>query len=140
MSIRAVPYFAFGGNAREAMEFYHSILGGELSAHSYGDFDMVPEEDPAHGYIMHTAIEGGSIDLAAADHDERFTGGPLTKGNHLQVSLWSDSVDEGRRFFEALAEGGEVTMPYEQQPWGDHYGELIDKFGQSWSVDANDDA
>lgn len=137
MSIRAVPYFAFDGTAREAMEFYHSIFGGELTAHTYGEFQMVGADDPAFFSIMHTAITGGVVDLAASDYDERFGGEPLNVGNHLQVSLWGDDIEEGRRYFEALADGGKVTMPYELQPWGDNYGELVDRFGRTWSIDTN---
>ena len=82
-----------------------------------------------------TAITGGLIDLAASDYDERFRdGNPLVNGNHLQISLWGDDHDEGRRLFERLAEGGAVEMPFEPQVWGDTYGGCIDRYGQSWSV------
>ena len=131
MSIKPVPYFAFNGNAREAMEFYRSIFGGELTVHTFGDFQMVGEDDPAFGSVMHADLEGGIAELAASDFDERFTGEPLKKGNHLQIALFGDSVDEARGYFEALAAGGEVIAPFELQAWGDHYGELVDKFGQS---------
>ena len=135
MSIRAVPYFAFPGNAREAMEFYQSIFGGEMSLHTFGDFGAVPEGDPAHGGVMHTSITGGAIELAASDYDERFCDGqPLVTGNACTISLWGDDVEEGRRYFEQLAEGGRIEMAYEVQVWGDHYGGCIDRFGQSWSV------
>lgn len=139
MTIRPVPYFAFDGTAREAMEFYQSIFGGELSVHTFGEFGMVEESDPAFDSVMHAGLEGGVAELAGSDFDERFTGEPLTKGNNLQIALFGDSVDEARGYFEALAAGGSVTTPFEHQDWGDHYGELVDKFGQSWSVDASDE-
>ena len=135
MSIRTVPYFSFPGTARQAMEFYHSIFGGELTAHTFGEFGAVVDDDPARDGIMHTAITGGLIDLAASDYDERFCdGNPLVNGNHVQISLWGDDHDEGRRLFERLAEGGAVEMPFEPQVWGDTYGGCIDRYGQSWSV------
>ncbi|RRJ86792.1 VOC family protein [Gulosibacter macacae] len=135
MTIQAVPYFSLPGTAREAMEFYHSIFGGELTAHTFGEFHAVEEGDPATDYIMHTSIVGGVVTLGASDYDPRFGGGkPHEFGNALSVSLWGNDVDEGRRYFEALAEGGTIATAFEPQVWGASYGELTDKFGVTWSV------
>ena len=135
MTIQAVPYFAFPGTAREAMEYYQSIFGGELRLITFGDFNVVPDTDPAHGHVMHAALVTPVLTLAASDYDERFTGGtPYTVGENLSVSLWGDDVDEGRRIFEQLANGGTVTMEFGPQDWGANYGSCVDRFGQSWSV------
>lgn len=136
MAIKAVSYLTFSGDAREAMEFYHSIFGGDLSAHTFGEFHAVPEGDPAHDWIMHNAITGGAIDLAASDYDPRLSpdNAPYVIGNHLSISLWGDDLEEGRRYFDSLSEGGTVTMPFEPQVWGDTYGQLKDRFGIEWSV------
>ncbi len=84
MTVKAVPYFSFPGTAREAMEFYHSIFGGELSAGTFGESGAVPEGDPAYDLMMHTSITGGALDLGASDHDDRFCNGEsYSVGNHL---------------------------------------------------------
>ena len=135
MTIQAVPYFAFPGNARDAMEFYHSIFGGDLRVITFGDFNVVPESDPAHGYVMHAALTTPQFTLAASDYDERFTEGvKYSVGANLSVSLWGDDVEEGRKIFEQLAEGGRIEMEFGPQDWGAEYGSVVDRFGQSWSV------
>lgn len=134
MTLQAVPYFAFPGTAREAMEFYHSIFGGELRMITFGDFNVVPADDPAHGYVMHAALVTPQLTLAASDFDERFTESSYSVGSNLSVSLWGDDVDEGRRVFEQLAHEGEVEMEFGPQDWGANYGSCVDRFGQSWSV------
>ncbi|MDJ1371324.1 VOC family protein [Gulosibacter molinativorax] len=135
MTVNAVPYLTFDGKAREAMEFYHGIFGGELNVATYGEFGT-PEDDPAHGWVMHAAITGGAITLAASDYDPRMTedNAAYVVGNHLSISLWGDDIDEGTTYFNALSEGGTVGMPFETQIWGDTYGQLTDKFNIEWSV------
>lgn len=135
MTIRNVPYYAFAGNARQAMEFYQSIFGGELRVLTFGqmgapDLPAGMEELLAHGHL-----HGGVIELACSDHVERFMGQePYGIGNHLSLSLWGDDVEEGRSYFEKLSEGGTINMPFEKQMWGDTYGHMTDKFGMVWSI------
>jgi PhnB protein len=50
------------------------------------------------------------------------------------ISISGDETDEIRGYFDALADGGQVTMPLDQAPWGDYFGQLTDKFGVSWLV------
>jgi uncharacterized glyoxalase superfamily protein PhnB len=45
MSITTTAHLNFRGNAREALEFYHSVFGGEIMVITYGDFGM-PKELP----------------------------------------------------------------------------------------------
>ena len=45
MSTRLNPYLGFRDTARQAMEFYHSVFGGELTVNTFGDLQM--NEDPA---------------------------------------------------------------------------------------------
>lgn len=140
MAVNAVPYLTFNGTARQAMEFYHSIFGGEMNTATFGEFEAVPAGDPAFDWVMHTAITGGKVTLAASDYDPRLVPGnePYVVGNHLSISLWGDDLEEGRGYFEALGQGGTVVMPFEPQMWGDTYGQLIDQFGIEWSINISD--
>jgi len=56
------------------------------------------------------------------------------QGNNFYISIHADSVDEGQKLFDALAEGGEVGQPYQKQFWGDWHGNLTDKFGVNWML------
>ncbi len=43
-------------------------------------------------------------------------------------------ADGLRAWWDALAEGGTITMPLNAAPWGDSYGQLVDRFGIEWMV------
>lgn len=134
MASRLNPYFTFAGNAREAMDFYHAVLGGNLLMHTFGEYGA---EGPEADGIMHAQLETeAGYTLMASDLPPGTTEAPT--GSSITVSL---SGDEGERltgYFNKLAEGGTITMPLERQMWGDNFGQLVDKFGTSWMVNFND--
>jgi len=123
------PYFAFNGNAHEVMKFYHGVFGGELMAQTFAD-SPVPH-DPAHGQrIMHAELRSGSLLIMASD---TMPGQPdVVVGGNLSLSINNTDLDEQRRLFTALSDGGKVTMDLQDTFWGARFGMLIDKFGTSW--------
>jgi PhnB protein len=131
------PYLNFAGNAEEAFEHYRSVFGGELSSVvRFGDFPTEGATVPADeaGKMMHIAlpIGGGNVLMASdvlASHGQN-----LSRGNTVYVSVHADSRDDAARIFEGLADGGEVEMPIADQPWGDYWGSLEDRFGVMWMV------
>ena len=131
MASQLNPYLTFDGNAREAMEFYHSILGGELRINTFGEFGA---PDPAIAdKVMHAMLtsEKGYLLMAA----DTAPGMPYTPGNTITVSLSGDPGEGLEEVWEKLAADGSVQMPFEKQMWGDLYGQLVDKFGVPWMVD-----
>jgi PhnB protein len=129
MASRLNPYISFDGNAREAMEFYREVLGGDLTLSTFGEFGLAggPEEHQ----IMHGQLETpAGFTLMGADVPP---GAEHRPGNAITVSLAGDDA-ELRTWFERLAEGGEVTVPLEKQMWGDEFGQLVDRFGVPWMV------
>lgn len=136
-STSIVTYLSFPGTTREAMTFYQEVFGGELTVNTFGEFQAVPEGDPATDKVMHANLQSDSFRIMASDYDERFIGGvPYSVGQHASTSVVLDDAEDGRRIFDALADGGNVEMPYDKQVWGDHYGSVTDKFGQPWMVNA----
>ena len=129
MSSLLNPYLSFNGNAREAMGFYHSVLGGELVANTFGEFGS---PDPAIAdQIMHAQLTTDrGYTLMASDNPP---GMPFNPGNTVTVSLSGDD-EVLREYFARLAEGGTVTVPLEKQMWGDEFGQLTDRFGTQWMV------
>ncbi|WP_371687539.1 VOC family protein [Micromonospora sp. KC721] len=124
------PYLNFAGNAREAMEFYQQVFGGDLSLTTFGEFGT---DDPAFAdQIMHGMLRtaGGHV-LMAADMPP---GMELRRGNAHSVCLSGDDADELRRWWERLSTGGVVSMPLERQMWGDEFGQCTDRFGTPWMV------
>ncbi|MFE9955642.1 VOC family protein [Micromonospora sp. NPDC005299] len=131
MTSRLNPYLSFQDNAREAMEHYQRVFGGDLRMNTFGEFGN-PDPQLADR-IMHAQLETPSgFTLMASDTPP---GMEFTPGTNMAVSLSGNDVDDLRRWWEQLAEGGTVTMPLEKQMWGDEFGMCVDRFGTSWMVD-----
>ena len=129
---RLNPYISFRGTAREAMEFYRSVFGGELDLSTFAEFQMPGIAEDEANLIMHGQLEApGGLVLMAADTPR---GMDLAEGSNIAISLSGDDDAELRGYWEKLAEGGSVTMPLEAAPWGDAFGQLTDRFGVSWMV------
>jgi PhnB protein len=126
------PYISFRGTAREAMEFYQSVFGGELDLSTFSDFSMPGVGEDEANLIMHGQLDApGGMTLMGADTPSSME---LTEGNNITISLSGDDETELRGYWDKLAEGGTVTMPLEVAPWGDAFGQLTDKFGVIWMV------
>lgn len=131
MTSRLNPYISFRTEALEAMTFYHSILGGELVTNTFGEyFQSGDAQEDAK--IMHAQLttDNGMI-LMASDTPNSM---PFQPGTNITISLSGDDGDALRGYFEALAEGGQISVPLEKQMWGDEFGQLVDKFGIGWLV------
>ena len=130
MASRLNPYISFRDNAREAMEFYHQVFGGDLKLNTFGEFGA-PDADFADN-IMHAMLETPSgFALMAADTPPGMT---HTPGDNITVSLSGDDADELRGYWEKLTDGGAISVPLEKQMWGDEFGMCTDRFGIGWMV------
>ena len=130
MASRLNPYISFDGSAREAMETYRDVFGGELSVNTFGDFGEAPE-----GYgdkVMHSQLETpAGFTLMASDTPP---GMPFDSGTNIAVSLSGDDEAELRGYWDQLSAGGQVALALEKQMWGDVFGMCVDRFGVSWMV------
>lgn len=131
MTSKLNPYLMFQGTAREAMEFYRSVFGGELEITTFGQFG---DPDAAEAeLVMHASLETPSgYTLFCSDAHPQ--GGDFRQGSQITVSLSGDDADELRGYWDRLSEGATVQMPLERQMWGDDYGQLTDRFGIDWMV------
>jgi PhnB protein len=131
MTTRLNPYLGFRDNAREAMNFYQSVFGGELTLSTFGEFQA--SEDPAEkDKIMHGMLTTGSgLVLMGADTPNSMS---YTPGDSYSVSLSGEDDTELRGYWERLSGDGTVTVPLERAPWGDTFGMCTDKFGVAWLV------
>jgi PhnB protein len=130
MTSRLNPYLNFPGNARDAMEFYRSVFGGDLKLNTFGEFGN--EDATIADKIMHAMLETDrGFALMASDLAPGMT---HTPGTNITISLSGDDGDDLRGYWEKLCEGGQVTMPLEKQMWGDEFGMCTDRFGIPWMV------
>ena len=131
MASRLNPYISFDGNAREALEHYSRVLGGNLTVSTFGEAGAAqsPDDEPK---VMHGQLEtDDGFTIMAADTP---SGMEYNPGNNMSVSLSGDEGDRLRGFWEGLSDGGTVTVPLEKQMWGDEFGMCIDRFGVAWMV------
>jgi PhnB protein len=132
MPVLLTPYLSFRAEAREAMEFYQSVFGGELTLSTFGDFDA--SENPVEAdKIMHGHLVAGDLNLMGADTPNEM---PFEAGTNFAVSLSGGPEDEARlrEYWERLLEDGDVTVDLETSPWGDTFGMLVDRYGIQWMV------
>jgi PhnB protein len=125
------PYLNFRGTAREAIEFYRSVFGGELQISTFGEYQA--SQDPSEDQlVMHSRLvtTAGYV-LMASDTPERM---PLTVGNNVSVSLGGEERGELEGYWNGLSEGATILMPLADSPWGDSFGMLTDRFGVNWLV------
>ncbi len=130
MASRLNPYISFPGNAREAMEFYQRVFGGDLAMNTFGEFGT--PDTPGADKIMHARLEtDNGFTLMGADNPP---GEEHKPGNNIAVSLSGDDADALHRHWQQLSDGGQVAVPLEKQMWGDEFGMCTDRFGIPWMV------
>ena len=130
MASRLNPYLSFDNTARQAMEFYRDVFGGDLRINTFGEFGQA--DSPDADKIMHAQLEADNgFTLMASDTPAGMQRNP---GDTITVSLSGDDADDLRGYWEKLSAGGNVTMPLEKQMWGDEFGMCVDKFGVPWMV------
>ena len=131
MTVRLNPYLSFRDTARQAVDFYHSVFGGELTVSTFAE--MHASEDPAEqDKIMHSMLEGeNGLVLMVADTPNSMEHTPPAG---ISISLSGDDEPTLRGYWDKLVDGGTVTAPLEQAPWGDSFGMCVDRFGISWMV------
>lgn len=134
MTTKLNPYLGFRDNARQAMDFYHSVFGGELTLSTFGE--MHASDDPAEkDKIMHSMLTSpNGLSLMASDTPASMSYNP---GDTISVSLSGEDEGEIRGYWEKLSDGGTVTAPFEVAPWGDLFGMCADKFGVNWLLNVN---
>jgi PhnB protein len=138
------PYLNFENKTEEAFRFYEKALGGKLTEfHRFGampaqeGFELSPEQK---NLIMHVGLQLPDGGMIMASDTLPGMGPARVEGNNYFISVHPDSREEADRVFNALAQGGTITMPIADQFWGDYFGSLTDRFGINWMVNYTDPA
>lgn len=133
-------YLNFNGQAEEAFTFYKSVFQTEyldpisrFSEVPPGEH-MPPLSDEDKQLVMHVSLPiTGDFVLMGCDAPASM-GMSATAGNNVHLNLEPDSRAEADRLFNALAEGGTISMPQGDMFWGAYFGSLTDKYGIHWMV------
>ncbi|WP_454295508.1 VOC family protein [Salana multivorans] len=140
MTVAVAPYLQFRDTARQAMEFYQQVLGGEATFSTLGESGMA--QDPAEAdKIMHSQlVKDGVAILMAADTPSSMDPPPATSSVAVSLFGGSEDAEEMHRQWDLLAEGAtHVVEPLTRAPWGDEFGMVVDRFGTFWMVNIGGD-
>ena len=127
-------YLNFNGNCAEAFAYYQKVLGGEIPMSvTMGQAPGGEENANDRDKIMHTrlVLPGGNV-IMGSDAPGHY----YTQPAGFSVSITVDGPEEGKRIFDALADGGQVRMAFDKTFWAEGFGMAIDKFGTPWMVNA----
>lgn len=134
MAVTINSYISFNGDAKEAMDFYKSVFGGEVYSDMFGSFasDTMPVADEDKNKIMHAYLKGDNgIELMAADTPK---GMPYQEGARISLTLNGDDEATLRGYWDKLSKDATITAPLKKAPWGDTFGMLTDTYGIHWMV------
>jgi PhnB protein len=128
--IQINAYLTFGGNCREAMNFYKDCLGGELTLQTIGESPLADKMPAAiKDCILHATLAKDNLILMASD---MVSEKGLVKGNAVSLAINCSSEKEIQNFYEKLSVGGTKDHALEQSFWGATFGDLTDKYGNHW--------
>ncbi|TND07236.1 MAG: activator of Hsp90 ATPase 1 family protein [Bacteroidetes bacterium] len=140
---RVATYLNFPGKTEEAFNFYKKVFHGEFSGvgvglRRFGDIEMPPGMPPMSEadkkLIIHAelTIMAGHV-LMATDSPESM-GFEMKHGNNMHINLEPESKEETKRLFDALSEGGNISMPLSDMFWGAYFASFTDKYGINWML------
>jgi PhnB protein len=135
--MQLTPCLVFDGDCRAAFEHYAAVLGGEITA-MIANKDMPGNDNPwaeaRPDKIVHAWLQIGDQAMMGNDSPPEY----VRPMSGFSIGFHADAVGEARRVFDALSEGGEVSMPFGEQPWSRGFGMLTDRFGTPWLIDTRD--
>jgi len=126
------PYLSFEGKCEEAINFYRTALGAQVEM--LMRFKEAPDQSmmtPGSGdKVMHASLKIGEATVFASD------GRCMGKANFsgISLSLTPSSESDAKRFFNALADGGQVQVPLSKTFFSPAFGVVADKFGVPWMI------
>ena len=131
---QAIAYLSFNGNCAEAVRFYETALHGKLEVLMSGADSPMAEQIPKEfaDRIIHArlVLPGGGM-LFAGDCPAQM---PYEGIKGVSIAVDYPTVEEAQQVFDALAAGGQITMPMQPAFWAKRWGMLVDKFGTPWII------
>lgn len=144
MSLTATTHLNFRGDARAALEFYHSVFGGQIALTTYGDVGMPKDAPGADGVVFGQVattdgfrvlaydVPGPSGGAAQAAGTTRRENGVTITDQAFFVSVEGESLEEVQGYWDDLAAGASIVEPLAASAWSAGFGMLTDRFGVTW--------
>ncbi len=135
--MKIVTSLSFRGQCDEAFQFYAQVLGGRITAavpYAQAPGDSMPVDARYSDWMMHCWLEVGDQALMGADMDLAWAPAIDQPKNGFDVTLHTQDLEQARRWFEQLSEGGRQTMPFAETLWSPGFGGCVDRFGVPWMI------
>ncbi|MFD4637015.1 VOC family protein [Lentzea sp. NPDC058436] len=148
MALNATAHLNFRGQAREALEFYRSVFGGQINVVTYADFGMPAEVPGAKNVVFGEVVADNGFRVLAYDvpgaNEPVASGEPTTRRENgttitkepFFLSVGGASVDEVQPIWDGLSDGASVIEEFGPSQWAAGFGMLADRFGVTWIVQA----
>lgn len=134
MTVKLTPYITLEGRVKEAIQFYEQALDAEiLSILTYGEMSGMPDTftDDLSSLVAHAKLKVGAAELMLSDAPG---GSPIEAGKRVTICITTNDVEQSKRIFEALQQGGHVNMPFKEEPFSPGFGDVTDKFGVTFQI------
>jgi PhnB protein len=146
MSLNAVAHLNFHGEAREALEFYQSVFGGQLTIATYADLGMPADVPGATNVVFGQVVADNGFRVMAYDVPGTTPAAPTTPTTHREngvtitkdpffLSVRGETIDEVTQIWDGLSKGATVIEAFGPAQWAPAFGMLADRFGITWIVD-----
>lgn len=135
MTTRLNAYIMLEGNANEAIRFYEHALDAKLLFKQ--TFGEAPEDpgfqitEDIKDYVAHAVLKVGETDLFVAD---QLPSQPLQSGNKVTICITTNEVENAKKLYESLQQGGKVNTPLQEMYFSPSYGVVTDKFGVEFQI------
>lgn len=134
MTLKLTPYITLEGSVKEAIQFYEQAIGAKvLSLITYGEMPDMPDSfnDELKSLVAHAKLQAGEAELMFSDAP---WGSPIAEGKRVTICITTNDVDQSKRIYDALRQGGQVNMPFKEEPFSPGFGDVTDKFGVTFQI------
>ena len=130
--MKTSTHLNFDGRCAEAFDHYAQCLGGRIMMLTkHGETPMAEQVGPDwRDKVVHAELAFGDQLLMGSDVPPVMYEAP--RGFAVQLEL--DDIAAGERIFAALADGGNVGMPFAETFWAKRFGMVTDRFGIPWML------
>lgn len=133
MSVQTTPHVNFRGQARQALEFYKTVFGGEIVLATYADIHSVEDPSEADHIAFGRVTAPNGFDIMAYDvqSSKRYDAGE----NPFYITLQGTDENEIKNGWDALAGSAKaILVPLGPAAFAPLYGMLTDRFGVTWII------
>lgn len=134
MTVKLTPYITLEGRTQEAIRFYEQAIGAEvLSITTYGEMPDMPDTftEDLKSLVAHAKVKVGEAELMFSDAPG---GAPIDNGKRVTICITTNEVEHSKRIYEALRQGGQVNLPFSEEPFSPGFGDVTDKFGVTFQI------